>query len=326
MQTKVKKLKSEKYNLTIMTTPEKIPKVKKAGNPNKTLMTTPEKIPKVKKAGNPNKTPMTTPEQSIQNPPIFKIFNDEFIKIIIQNLPMKSLKCLHYVCRDITFSIRRILPSIMRLPIIRREGILNNAVLYHMPFDEFLRDIRPNLIDFPLIKNHYIQTLSQLRNQELPEEIEDQIGIENLDRVISEKRALFDIKRLALINENLNENDLRELFTLFDSGYDNNTPIIDDRSLPEFLQVSRPFLIAHPTIKQRYITDLEKTINSDRLEFLPNQPWDANDPDDPVNVENAYRTERKTSIKYRIIALNNPTFNQEQIIQEKLREEQRRHR
>jgi len=239
-------------------------------------------------AGNDNKKLAKPSSEDESN--LLAILDTELFNVILQHLTNECAKALHMTCRTTNHWVReRLLPllqHINQLPAARKEGILNQNVLHHISITDFINNIRPILNKYPNIKQGYLDIFDRARQEQLTEEHQDELkerhDFTGVRRILDERHELYELKRLALQYPELNEGDVIQL-NILQFGRE----VVDIRPFREFIEVSRPFLINHPNIKDVYLQNLEHILNSGRYGPFGNQKHDALDGAPMRNLINA---------------------------------------
>lgn len=186
--------------------------------------------------------------------PALFLLNEDVFKEILKFLDKECTQSIHSTCRLTHHWVKNLIPwmfnHIDRFPELQNEGILNTNIIHHMPLREFIRIIRPKLLEYPEILRGYQTTFEDKARHAFEHDRDYETYA-----VSRNTQILYQQKALALEYPKLNEDEIYEMNKLLNED--------NDIDLPYFLEHSRPVLLKlnNPTITNNYMQMLNNEID-----------------------------------------------------------------
>jgi hypothetical protein len=235
---------------------------------------------------------------SADEPALF-LLNEDVFNVILQFLDKECAQSLHTTCRLTHHWVKNLIPwmfkHIDRFPELRNEGVLNKQILYHMPLREFIRTIRPKLLEYPEILNGY-QTAFEDKARKAFDHDRDY----ETYAVSRNTQLVYEQKALALKYPSLTEDEVYEINELLHDSIS-----VD---LPHFLKDLRQVFLKNTTLKATYIEKLTNEIDRN-FQIMQHNP--TQEEYDEIYVP---LLEKNTLNRQQIYALENPLATEAEII------------
>jgi hypothetical protein len=235
---------------------------------------------------------------SKDDPTLF-LLNEDVFNNILKFLDKECTQSLHGTCRLTHHWVKNLIPwmfnHIDRFPELRNEGVLNENIIHHMPLHEFIRRVRPRLLEYPEILRGF-QTEFEDKARHAFEHDRDY----ETYAITRNTQILYQQKALALEYPNLNEDEVYEISKLLNED--------NDIDLPYFLEHSRPALLKlnNPTMTNNYIRMLNNEIDMN-YQIMQHNP-------DEHELEGYRIMEDKITLnRKKLYALENPSSTEEEI-------------
>ena len=217
-------------------------------------------------AGTPQSVALSDVKAS-PNDYITDIINPDLIIEIAGKIPIESLKNFMQVNKYVNQVIREVLPLFIRQHFVpqqvrspialenaKNDALLNPNTLHNMSLANFLIHVRPGLLEWQYLREHYIQKFTQLI----------------IDTEDNGENRLYNLKRLALTHPDFTEADL-DMYTriqipIYHGHYITYPERVDlsEIELDDFLTNMKPFIMSHfnPEDKRQFIDSLNREIRN----------------------------------------------------------------
>jgi len=245
---------------------------------------------------------------------ISHLLNSDLLAKIAHDIPARYLQNFMQVNKYINESLREYLPVFIKqhflpkqirsraaLEAAKNDALLNQNTLHTMSLEDFLLRVRPGLIEWVYLRQHYIEKF-----EELIRATQD-----------NDAKKLLNLKRIALIYIDFTKEDIerfiqiqtfnyRDILVIYPEYIDISRMLFD-----EFMATIHPFIIEkfNQNDKNLYIHNLESLIADTHTRWQA-QPRDQEEWDQ-------YDNEMNNVIKYGdiITSIRHPEFSIDEIIE-----------